>query len=152
MARRRRTRSRRRSEGRVPSFAGLLVYAGALVLLNVVPGWELLPVLTPEAAPAMALVNLALIVLLVGQAMILVDDRTRVRSLVRYMAGLVTLLALGQFWVLFPFNIESWDPGWGPVFHWVIAALIVWDVWVTSKSAVALVQGGRAPRLAASHA
>ena len=152
MVHRGRARRRRRSEGRVPSFAGLLLYAGGLVLLNVMPGWQVLPVLTPAAAPVIAWVNLALIVLLVGQAMILVDDRLRIRAMVRYVAGLAALAALGQLWILFPFNIESWDPGWVPVFHAVIAALVIWDVWVTCKAAVALVHGGRAPRLAASHA
>lgn len=148
MAHRRKSRRRRRSEGVVPSYAGLLVYAGALVLINVFPGWGILPVITPKAAPVIALVNLALIVLLVGQALILVDDRLRTRALVRYVAGLVVMVALGQLWILFPFNIESWDPGWGPVFRWVIAVLFAWDVVVTCKAAVALAHGARAPRLA----
>ncbi len=153
MARRFRTRRRRRGTAeRTPSFAGILMYAAGLVLLNVLPGWEVLPFLTTDAVPVMALANLALIVGLLGQAMFLVDDRPRLRALVTYVLCLIWLAVLAQALILFPFDIGSWDVAWATTIEWVLLALVAWDVWVACKAAVRLVQGRRLPRLAASHA
>jgi len=143
---------RRRGQAVSPSYAGMLMYATALVLFNVLPGWEVLPVLTSDAAPIIALVNLAFIVGLVGQAMFLVDDRPRVRAFVRYAISVLFLVALARAVVVFPFDLGSWGEEWATVIRLTLYALMAWDIWIASTAAVRMVQGRRAPRLAATHA
>lgn len=149
---RRSRRRRRRGQAVSPSFAGMLTYAAGLVLLNVMPGWQVVPILTADAAPIVALVNLALIVGLVGQALFLVDDRPRLRALIRYTISLILLVALSRAVVVFPFDLGSWGQDWATTIRLTLYALIAWDVWAASTAAVRMVQGRRTPRLAASHA
>lgn len=145
-------RSRRRRDERMPAIAALLGYATLLVLLNVVPGWEVLPVLTAAAEPAVALLNLALIVLLVSRAVALVEPSPRLRAGARYVVALVCLALLADLWRTFPFEFGSQPESWASALRLVLAVLAVVAVLAGTRSAAGIVRGRRAARLSASHA
>lgn len=141
---------RRRSDGRVSYLVGLAVYGGLLVLVNVRPSWEALPFLTSAAEPIVALLNLALIVGLVAQAVYVVDDSARLRAVVSYLVSLVYLVLLAQAWTVFPFDFGSDGDAWASATRMVIAGLFAWAFVSACRAAVRVVRGRQAPRLAAS--
>ena len=147
-----RARRRRRNDERSAFVVGLVLTAGLLVLINVLPGWEAIPVLTPEAEPAVALLNLALIGQLVAQAMSLVEERPRLRALASYVISLLCMAAVAQLWTVFPFDFGAAEQTWSGATRIVLGALFVWAAWRACRAAVLMVRGRRAPRLAASHA
>lgn len=145
-------RRRNRSEGLVPNLFGVLVFALLLVLVNVWPGWEVLPFLTDDAHATVAVLNLVLIIGVVSQAACLVEDSPRLRALGSYVIGLATMVLLGRLWQDFPFALDDLDPAWASSIRLVLAALFAWATWATIRAAVRLVRGRGAPRLSAMHA
>ena len=152
MHRQRPTRRRRRHDERVPAIASVLVLAAMLVALNVMPGWEALPVLTPAAESAVALVNLALIVLLVSRAVGLVEPSPRLRAGARYVVALIGMALIAQVWTTVPLDFGDAPEPWVSAMRLVLAGLFAWAVLVGARSAVAIVRGRRVVRLSASHA
>lgn len=152
MSRSRSPRSRRRRDERVPALAGVLVLAALLVVLNVLPGWEALPVLTPAAESAITLVNLALIVLLVSRAVGLVEPSPRLRAAARYVVALICLALIAEVWRTMPVDFGSNPDPWASAARLVLAALLAWAVLAGARAAVAIVRGRQAARLSASHA
>lgn len=145
-------RPRRRTDARATYVVGLGLNAGLLVLINVVPGWEAVPFLTPGAEPAIALLNLALIGELVAQSMSMVDERLRLRALASYAISLLCMAAVAQLWVAFPFDFGSAQEAWAGATRMVLVGLFGWAVLSACRAAVRVVRGRRAPRLSASHA
>lgn len=143
-------RSRRRDE-RMPAIASILGYALVLVLLNVVPGWQAVPFLTPAAEHAVALANLALIVMLVSRAVALVEPSPRLRAAARYTVALIALALLAELWVTFPFQFGFEPESWATTTRLVLAGFFVLAVVVGIRSAAGIVRGRPAPRLSASH-
>ena len=144
-------RSRRRDE-RMPAIASILGYALALVLLNVVPGWQVLPFLTPAAEHAVSLANLALIVMLVSRAIALVEPSPRLRAAARYVVALICLALLAELWVTFPFQFGFEPESWASATRLVLGGLFAVAVVVGMRSAAGIVRGRTAPRLSTSHA
>ena len=144
-------RSRRRDE-RMPAIASILGYALALVLLNVVPGWQVLPFLTPAAEHAVSLANLALIVMLVSRAIALVEPSPRLRAGARYVVALICLALIGELWVTFPFQFGFEPDSWASATRLLLVGFFVLAVAVGVRSAAGIVRGCPAPRLSASHA
>lgn len=152
MSRQRSARSRRRRDERVPALTAVLVVAALLVVLNVLPGWEALPVLTPAAESAVAMLNLALIVLLVSRAVALVEPSPRVRAAARYLIALISLALLADLWATMPVDFGSNPDPWVSATRLVLAGLLVWAVLAGARAAVAIVRGRQSARLSASHA
>lgn len=149
MNRSRRTR-RRRSDGRASYLVGLAIYGGLLVLVNVRPSWEALPFLTSGAAPIIELLNLALILSLVAQAVYVVDDTARLRAAAAYVLSLLYFVVLAEAWRIFPFDFGDDGDAWATTTRALLAALIVWALARACRAAVRLVRGRTGPRLAAS--
>lgn len=146
------TRSRRRNDARATYVVGLALNAGLLVLINVVPGWEAVPVLTPAAEPAIALLNLAVIGELVAQAMSMVDERLRLRAVASYGISLLCMAAVAQMWIAFPFDFGDAQETWAGATRMVLVGLFAWAAISACRAAVRVVRGRRSPRLSASHA
>jgi hypothetical protein len=144
-------RIRRRDE-RMPAIASLLGYAVVLVLLNVVPGWEVVPFLTPAAEHAVSLANLALIVMLVSRAIALVEPSPRLRAATRYAVALICLALVADLWTTFPFDFGSEPESWASATRLVLSGLFVLALIAGMRSAAGIVRGRTAPRLSASHA
>lgn len=152
-----RTRSRLRNDGRVSYLLWLMIYGALLILIDVRPGWESVPLFTSAAEPAFGLLSLALIVSLVAQAAYAVDDNPRLRAGVTYGVSLIYLAVLAQAWNAFPFDLGAVvggqvDEGWDSAIHMILAGLFVWAFMRAARAAVRLVQGRRAPRLASGRA
>lgn len=152
MPRSTRRRASRRRDERVPAVAAVLGYGLLLVLINVLPGWQSLPVLTSAASSAVALVNLALIVLLVSRAVALVEPAPRVRAIASYLVALIALALISDVWGALPFDFGDEPQPWITATHLVLAGVFVWVVIVGARSAVGVVRGRRATRLAPGHA
>lgn len=144
-------RIRRRDE-RMPAIASVLGYTVILVLLNVVPGWQVVPFLTPAVDHAVSLANLALIVMLVSRAVALVEPSPRLRAAARYVVALICLALLAELWVTFPFQFGFEPESWASATRLVLGALFVLALVVGVRSAAGIVRGRTAPRLSASHA
>lgn len=146
------TKTRRRNDARATYVVGLILTAGLLVLINVFPGWESLPLVTPAAESAVALLNLALIGELVAQAMSMVDERARLRAVASYGISLLCMAAIAQLWIAFPFDFGDAQETWAGATRMVLVGLFAWTVLSACRAAVRVVRGRRAPRLSASHA
>jgi len=144
-------RSRRRDE-RMPAIASILGYALVLVLLNVVPGWQVVPFLTPAAEHAVSLANLALIVMLVTRAIALVEPSPRLRAAAQYVVALICLALVAELWVTFPFQFGFEPESWASATRLVLGGFFVLAVVVGVRSAAGIVRGRTAPRLSAIHA
>lgn len=141
---------RRRSDGRASYLVGLVVYGGLLVLVNVRPGWESVPFLTSNAGTIIELLNLALILSLVAQAVYVLDDSPRLRAAARYVLALLYFVVLAETWNTFPFDFGTQGDAWVTTTRLVLAALIAWCVVRACLAAVRLVRGRTGPHLAAS--
>ena len=144
-------RSRRRDE-RMPAITSILGYALALVLLNVVPGWQVVPFLTPAAEHAVSLANLALIVMLLSRAIALVEPSPRLRAIARYAVALISIALVAELWTTFPFTFGFEPESWASATRLVLGGCVVLAVIVGVGSAAGIVRGRTAPRLSASHA
>ena len=145
-----RTSRRRRSDGRASYLVGLAIYGGLLVLVNVRPSWEAVPFLTSGAAPIVEVLNLALILSLIAQAVYVVDDSPRLRAAAAYVLSLLYFVVLAEAWTAFPFDFGDDGDAWATTVRMVLAGLIVWAIARACRAAVRVVRGRSAPRLAAS--
>ena len=141
---------RRRSDGRSSYLVGLAIYGGLLVLVNVRPSWEAMPFLTSGAAPIIELLNLALILSLIAQAVYVVNDSARLRAAAAYVLSLLYFVVLAETWNAFPFDFGDQVDAWTTVTRMLLAGLSVWAVLRACRAAVRIVRGRTGPRLAAS--
>ena len=88
---------------------GILVNLLLLYLVNVRPGWSVLPFLTADTTAVLGLVNASLWVSVVAEAVYVVQDRGRVRALGDLATTAVGLAALARIWAVFPVDLS---PGW----------------------------------------
>ncbi len=125
---------------------GAVVTAVGLVLVNVWPGWEVLPFLTGETAELVGWVNLAMVVGTVANLTYAVSDPRWLTAL----GGLVTtgvgIVAIVQTWRVFPFEFSgSFD--WALVLRVLLAVALVGSVIGMIVQLVTLVRAltGRLP-------
>lgn len=97
----------------------LLVDAALLYLVNVRPGWQAVPFLTPETLAVLDAVNLTLVVSLVASTIYLVADPPWLRALGDLVVAVVGLLALVALWRVFPFDLA------GQAFDWALVARVL---------------------------
>ena len=91
---------------------GAVCFAVLLVLVNVWPGWQVVPLLTDEMGSLLWLVNLSLGLSLFTQLAFLVDENPRLRALARYVIALVDMVLCAQLLIVFPFDLVAADPAW----------------------------------------
>jgi hypothetical protein len=83
---------------------GLLIY-----LLNVSPGWQVVPFLTDETPQVLGLVNASLVAGLAANLVYLVRDPRWLRALGDLVTTAIGLAAMVRIWQVFPVQFE--DPG-----------------------------------------
>jgi hypothetical protein len=86
----------------------VLVNTAMLYLVNVQPGWQVLPFLTDGIVDVLGLVNLSLAAGIVVNAFYLVDDRPVVRSAGELTATGIALVVLIRLLQVFPFDFGGW--------------------------------------------
>jgi len=85
-----------------------------LYLVNVRPGWEVLPFLTEDTTAVLGLVNLSMAAGVVVNALWVVADPPWFHALGQLTLSGITLVAAVQILTVFPFDFSSWafDPSW----------------------------------------
>jgi hypothetical protein len=107
---------------------GALVNLVLLWLVNVRPGWEVVPFLTPEMAQVLPLVNASMAAGLVAQLVYVVADPRWLRAsgdLVVTTVGLVAIMAL---WRTFPFTFAGTSFDWALVVRILLGLGVVGSV------------------------
>lgn len=94
--------------GRRAGYLVAIVANGTLLwLINISPGWASWGFLTERTSDVLALVNTALIVGAVSNAVLLVRDTPLLRGLRAALTATFALVVLAQLFVRFPFNTSA---------------------------------------------
>jgi hypothetical protein len=101
-----------------------LINIGILFAVNVVPGWEVLPFLTPDTDLALPLVNLSLAVGVLANVVYVAYDPVWLKAVGDLITGLVGLAAMARIWVVFPFDFSAYSFNWGLLTRFVLAVAI----------------------------
>jgi len=133
------TTRRRPSLGtrRVGYVVSVLVNAILLFLVNVSPGWEILPFLTPDFALVLGLVSLSLAAGIAVNLLFLAADPPWVVSLGNLTTTGVGLAAMIRLWQVFPLDLPA---GWTTVARVLLVVGIVGSVIGLVVNAVTLVR------------
>jgi hypothetical protein len=128
--------SRRTAGGTVPAsasagyIAAVVVNGVLLYLIDVAPGWEAVPFLTPAMTLVLGLVNATLVAGLVANLVYTVADPPRLRALGDLVTTSIGLAALVRIWQVFPFDFAH-DAVWE-----VVARTALWFGFVGSGIAI----------------
>ncbi|WP_200938540.1 hypothetical protein [Cellulomonas sp. Root137] len=101
-----------RSARRVGYLIGALVDGAILWLVNISPGWQVVPFLTPELGSVLPLVNLSIAVGLVANLVYVLVDPPWLRAAGDAIVPAVGLLPLIALWRVFPFAFEDQSFDW----------------------------------------
>ncbi|MFP3712604.1 hypothetical protein [Puerhibacterium sp. TATVAM-FAB25] len=96
-----------------------LINALLLYLVNVRPGWQVVPFLTPETTDVLDVVNTALVVAIGANVVYLVTDPPWLHALGDLLLAAVGMVALVATWRVFPFDFA------GQTFDWALAARVL---------------------------
>jgi len=105
------TRARRGSAAgrRFGYVIGAGVNAVLLYLVNVSPGWQAAPLVTPDAAQVIPILNLSLTAGLIANLVYIVVDVRAVKALGDLITTSIALAVTVRVWQVFPFDVTS---GW----------------------------------------
>jgi hypothetical protein len=92
---------------RVGYFAGIVIGAALLFVLNAQPGWQALPFLTSNTSQVIGLVNLSLAVSLAVNMVYLCYDPPWLKSLGDLVTSAIGLAAAIRVWQVFPFAFHG---------------------------------------------
>ena len=90
----------------------VLVNVFFLVVLNLWPGWGVLPFLTPQMSEVISVLNLSLIVGALLQIALLVNDGPRLRLFAEAATSAMSALVLSRLLVVFPFDVATASIDW----------------------------------------
>lgn len=99
-----------------------------LYLLNVWPGWEVVPFLTPDTRLVLGLVNASIVVNLAVNVVYLLRDDPWLKSLGDIVTLVVGLMALIRIWRVFPFDFGDATFDWALVCRVLLGVAIVGSV------------------------
>ncbi|MGO4359348.1 hypothetical protein AB4Z14_19525 [Terrabacter sp. 2TAF16] len=131
--------------GRRAGYAGsLLTSLVMLLLINVWPGWEVVPFLTPRTVLVIGAVNASIIARAIADLVNVVVDEPRPRAFGDIISIGFGLIALVQMWQVFPLDVIG--TGWEVVARVLLAIGVVGSVVGIVEAIVRLVTG-RFPRM-----
>jgi hypothetical protein len=113
-----------RSARRVGHVSAAVVNLVLLWLLNVAPGWEWLPFLTPDFAGLVGLINTSLVVGVAIDLAYVIDDPPWAKSLGDAVTAAFACAILVRTWAIFPFDLGSWS-GWEPALRVLVGLLAI---------------------------
>lgn len=103
----------------------VLVNAIIFYVINVRPGWEAAPFLTPDTAQVIGLVNASIIAAVVAYLVYVVVDARPIRALGGIVTSAIALATAVQIWQVFPFDFTDSSFDWTIVTRGVLVAAIV---------------------------
>jgi hypothetical protein len=123
-----------------------LINAVMLWLVNVSPGWDVVPFLTPEFSRALGVINASMIAAIVVNVVYLVRDPrwlTALGALVTTSIGLAAIIALLR---IFPFAFDAGGFDWAAVIRILLVVALVGSCIALVANLVALVRAAGAGR------
>jgi hypothetical protein len=124
----------------------VLVNAAMLYVVNVWPGWDALWFLTEDTSRVLGLVNASIVAGIVANAVYIVHDTGRLRSLGDLVTTVVGLAAMVVIWQVFPFDFGDAGFDWALVVRIVLGVGIIASVVAIMAHLVSLVTDSRSPR------
>jgi hypothetical protein len=103
----------------------VLVGAALLYLINVWPGWQVLPFLTEDTRQLLGIVNLSLIVGIIVNLVNLLFDATWFKALGDLITLGIGMAVLVQIWQVFPFDFGGSSFDWALLVRWVLVLAMV---------------------------
>lgn len=110
----------------------VIVNVTLLYLVNVRPGWQVVPFLTEDTRQVLALFNLSLVVGIVTNLVYVLYDAPRWKTLWDLVANGISLAVLIKVWAVFPFAFDAQE--------WTIVARTVVVVAMVGTAIAMLVQ------------
>ena len=122
-----------------------VVNAAILYMVNVSPGWQVLPFLTDDMSLLVGVVNASIVVHLVANMVYVVADPRWLKALGDLLTTTVGLAALVRIWQVFPFAFTSSAVDWSLVARVALGVAIGGSVIAIVVALVSLVRSiGRA--------
>ena len=81
-------------------------------LINIAPGWDSLPFLTPAVSDVLGLLNLSLAVSVAVNLLYVVRDPRWLKALGDLATTVIGLAVLMRVWQVFPFDFSAYTFGW----------------------------------------
>lgn len=106
-------------------FLAVLLNAAMLYLVNVWPGWEVLPFLTSRTSLVIGFVNASIVANLIANVLYLARDPAWLKALGDLVTTAVGLVALVRIWQVFPFDFGTTTFDWALVVRVVLVVAIV---------------------------
>lgn len=126
---------------RVGYVVSAAVNAVLLYLVNVRPGWEAVPFLTPATVLVLPLVNASMVVSLAANLVYALYDPAWLKALGDLATTAVGLAALVKIWQVFPLAFTDTTLPWETVARVLLAVGIVGSAIGILVAAVALIRG-----------
>jgi hypothetical protein len=82
--------------------------AGFFYLINVEPGWQVLPFLTAETPQVLGLLNFSVIAAVVVNTVYLLYDARWCKAVGDFLLAVIGLAVLERIWRVFPFTSTGW--------------------------------------------
>lgn len=136
---RRRARTGARRAG---SAAAVVVNVVLLILVNVAPGWSILPFLTPDMSIVLPWINASFAVAIAANLVYLVRDTPRIRGIGDLATDVVGLIATIRVWQVFPFDFGAEPSFWSVLLRVLLAVGIAGTTIAMIVSLVTAVRGG----------
>jgi hypothetical protein len=114
--------SRSVASRRLGYVVAIVVDLALVFLVNVWPGWQVIPFLTPDTTFVIPIVNVSLVAGVVVNAIYLVRDTPLVRALGDLVTTSIALVVLLRLWQVFPFDLSA---GWDTVTRMLLALVTV---------------------------
>jgi hypothetical protein len=86
-----------------------------LYLVNVAPGWDAVPFLSPDAAQVVPVFNATLVVGIVGNIVNIIVDRRWTRAVTEILSACVSLAFIVATWRVFPFTFDGATVQWSVI-------------------------------------
>jgi hypothetical protein len=119
-----------------------------LYLINVRPGWRVMPVLTEDTTRVLVVLNLSLAAGIVANLLYVLHDPPRWKALGELVTNSISLVVLFRIWAVFPFAFDAPE--------WTLIARTVLVIAIAGTGIAMLVQAvsaaGAAGRSVSGHA
>jgi hypothetical protein len=142
----------RRRPRTLGTVAGRFLGAGAwltvLLLVNVWPGWHVLPFLSAEAGSVVWLVNLCISVRIVAQLLYLLDGGTILAAATHYLIVLIDMIVAAEILLVFPFDFGDDGANWAATMRILLLTAVVVSGLRAVGASLVLAKTIRAARLA----
>ncbi len=131
----------RRAGRRIGYAVAILVNLALLWIINIWPGWQAAPFVTPTAVDVVPLINASIVVTILANLMYIVVDGTRVKAAGEIVTGLFGVAVSGALLTVFPFDFAAYAFPWEPVVRIVLVVALFGTCVAVLVNLVRLVRG-----------